>query len=337
MSERLVQTIYLVSASFIIGGAMQYIYKNVFPDKEKDDEQELIRKYLLNTSTLYGQNKPKLWVFLEHERNARDWIRSTFRTSTRLNKGYLYASISSITQHCSDDFHICLIDKSAFPHFIPGYDDARVPDIHKKDYGLAQLLYYYGGLVIPASFICHQSLLPLVQSIKKEAMPFFGEIWGTHRGAPVHESRSTASPLFMGAPKHHPVIKELMASFLPTSQRTTAPIVHPNIWCQDAVLQQRARIIPGQWIGTRDEKGERIQTADLFFQRPIRLVPECLGVLYIESEISRIPKYDEWIRMTEEAVVRDPSAMGDLFRRSMIPTSSTPVSDLITGTGDGLQ
>ena len=49
---------------------------NTFGTKIKDainpnNEDELIRKYLLNDSPLYGYNRPKLWVHSKYEYNAR--------------------------------------------------------------------------------------------------------------------------------------------------------------------------------------------------------------------------------------------------------------------------
>jgi hypothetical protein len=48
------------------------LYKQSF-ETMNNDEYELIRKYLLNDSPLYGFNKPKLWIHTKYEYNARDW------------------------------------------------------------------------------------------------------------------------------------------------------------------------------------------------------------------------------------------------------------------------
>jgi hypothetical protein len=47
------------------------LYKQSF-ETMNNDEYELIRKYLLNDSPLYGFNKPKLWIHTKYEYNARD-------------------------------------------------------------------------------------------------------------------------------------------------------------------------------------------------------------------------------------------------------------------------
>ena len=40
---------------------------------ETNDEYELIKKYLLNDSPLYGHNRPKIWIHTKYEVNARKW------------------------------------------------------------------------------------------------------------------------------------------------------------------------------------------------------------------------------------------------------------------------
>ena len=59
-------------------------FKQAF--EPSNDEYELIRKYLLNDSPLYGFNKPKLWIHSKYELNARKWKSFQSRTSTDLNQ-----------------------------------------------------------------------------------------------------------------------------------------------------------------------------------------------------------------------------------------------------------
>ena len=84
-------------------------------------EDELIRKYLLNESPLYGYNRPKLWLHTKYEYNARKWKSFGSRSSTDLNQPYVHLTIKSIINHCSDDFNVCLIDDDSFSQLIPGW------------------------------------------------------------------------------------------------------------------------------------------------------------------------------------------------------------------------
>ena len=139
----------------IISVASFYSKKMISTMENKDEsEYKLIQKYLLNESPLYGNNKPKIWIHTKYEINARKWKSFHSRNSYDLNQPYIHITIQSIIDYCSDDFHICLIDDDSFSKLIPTWDAplSNMPDPKKSQYrqlGLAQLLYYYGGIIVP--------------------------------------------------------------------------------------------------------------------------------------------------------------------------------------------
>lgn len=314
MSDRVLQTLYFVSASFVIGGAAQYMYKHLFPSTVVDDEYKIIQKYLLNEAPLYSHNKPKLWIYLDYERNERDWIGTSFRSNTRLNKGYLYASISSIVHHCGDDFHVCLIDKTAFAHFIPGFDATTIPEQHLIEYGMLQLLYYYGGVVVPAAFICNQTLLPLYKTAVKENRIFVGERESRRLDASGIKPEIGPSLFFMGGPKNHPTI-QLLSKVI--ASPNTAEI-HPDVWCGRFVTNEHTRdkiiVVPGEWIGTRDANGQTIQTDHLIrTERPISWSSDCLGIAFWDKDFATQHRFARWLQLSETDIRKDPSNLGRAF------------------------
>lgn len=138
-------------------------YTSYIEGGETKDEYELIKKYLLNETPLYGYDKPKLWIHTKYELNARNWKSFQSRTSKDLNQPYLYLTIKSIVLHCSKDFNICLIDDDTFSKLIPSWkiDMNTAPEPKKSQYrelGIAQLLYIYGGMIVPNSFVCLRNL-----------------------------------------------------------------------------------------------------------------------------------------------------------------------------------
>ena len=100
-----------------IAGFMGMHSKQAF--SSSNDEYALIQKYLLNESPLYGFNKPKLWIHSTYEVNSRHWKSFQSRNTTDLNQPYIYLTIQSIIQHCSDDFYICIIDNNSFNKLLP--------------------------------------------------------------------------------------------------------------------------------------------------------------------------------------------------------------------------
>jgi hypothetical protein len=129
------------------------------------DEYEQVKQYLLNQSPLYGYNRPKIWIHTKYEYNSRKWKSFYSRSSYDLNQPYIHLTIKSIINHCGDDFNVCLIDDDSFSKLIPSWDIDMSKTVepvksHLREVGMAQLLYYYGGLVLPNSFICCKNMMP---------------------------------------------------------------------------------------------------------------------------------------------------------------------------------
>jgi hypothetical protein len=153
-----------------------------------DAENELIRKYLLNESPLYGMNRPKLWIHSTYEKNARQWKDFYSRNTTDLNQPYIHLTIKSIINHCGADFNICLIDDETFSKLIPTWEVnmATLSEPHKSTYrevGMLQLLYLYGGIIVPNSFICMQNLAPHLTKILCHQL----NLWEQKKGVPLYK------------------------------------------------------------------------------------------------------------------------------------------------------
>ena len=123
MASKMMQTAYFVAASFIVGVAFQYMYKNFFPSiSESANEEELIQKYLLGEDENLETSKvPILWIYVPYEYNSRNWINFYSRSSFDLNQPYLYLTLKSIINQCKNSFKICIIDYAAFDKLLPGW------------------------------------------------------------------------------------------------------------------------------------------------------------------------------------------------------------------------
>ena len=154
--------------AFVLGLVMiASFFGNKFKQAfEPNDEYDLIKKYLLNESPLYGFNKPKIWVHSKNEINARKWKSFYSRNTTDLNQPYKHLTIMSIINHCGSDFNVCLIDDETFSKLIPTWDIqlstiAEPMRSHLRELGMLQLVYFYGGMVVPNSFLCLKNLIGL--------------------------------------------------------------------------------------------------------------------------------------------------------------------------------
>ena len=129
--------------SILLLFAVGYVYNKFQINVERDDkvhELNIIKKYLLNTQDYFtieqlsSINKPIIWIHIEYDRNLRKWESFGSRSSDELNQDYLYLTLRSIINRCSNDFHIILIDDDSFNKLLEDWnvDLRKVGNIQKE-------------------------------------------------------------------------------------------------------------------------------------------------------------------------------------------------------------
>lgn len=141
----------------------------------------MIKNYLLNESPLYGYNRPKLWIHSKYEINSRKWKDFYSRNTTDLNQDYIHLTIKTIINHCGEDFNICLIDDDSFGKLLPNWDVdlMNMAEPRKSNYramGMAQLIYVYGGMTLPNSFVCLKNLKDFMMNIQQRMLHLYANL-----------------------------------------------------------------------------------------------------------------------------------------------------------------
>ena len=151
---------------FTILIAVMFIYKRLEDKRIREEDvedYENIRKYLLNDD-LGNSTKPILWIHIPYEYNSRNWMSFGSRSFFELNQPYLYLIIKSIIMKCDESFKICLIDDTSFAKLIPEWNinlmSISQPILtNVRQLAMMKLLYIYGGMICPCSFLCMRNLL----------------------------------------------------------------------------------------------------------------------------------------------------------------------------------
>ena len=157
------------------------MYKQKLEKEGELDEILLIKKYLYNESTLANSKKPLLWIHIDFDINARWWQSFNSRNSTCLNQPYLYLTLKSIIDKCSDYFQVVIINDESFEKILPNWNLNlnNLPNplkSHLRELVLMKVLHKYGGVVIPPSFICFQSLESIYKTSTQICDVFVGEL-----------------------------------------------------------------------------------------------------------------------------------------------------------------
>jgi hypothetical protein len=292
-------------------------YANSFKQAfEPNDEYDLIRKYLLNETPLYGYNRPKLWIHSKYEINARKWKDFYSRNSTDLNQPYLHLTIKSILDHCADDFNICLIDDQSFSKLIPTWDIditsvAEPMKSHLRELGMLQLIYYYGGMTVPNSFICKKNLKTMYENGIANGKPFVCENINRTENLLSSSQKKLFAPdtLFMGAKKNDETIQTFIeyAKAQNTKPHFTSEfnfIGNNSKWCLTAIQNNKMNLLGGELIGVKTEENKQVLLEDLMEEAYIKFHPDAVGVYIPADEILIRPKFQWFAVMPSEQLLQ---------------------------------
>ena len=284
-STSIINYIILFSILIVLG----ILYKK-FEDKRLKEEDEYsyqaIQKYLLDDETLAKSKKPILWIHIPYEYNSRKWQSFGSRSSHELNQPYLYLTVRSIINHCDNDFTICIIDDNSFKKLMPEWNvnmdivsDPILSNVRKL--GLMRLLYKYGGVMCPLSFLCIKNLYGLYVKGTRGNKMFVCET--TDRNITSTTFDFYPNLCFCGAPKECPVVQKLI-DFISrtTSSDYTAESVFLgefNRWINTRIQKGQINMIDGTEIGTKTAHGKSIILDDLMSNHYLDIYPNASGIL----------------------------------------------------------
>ena len=306
---------------FFILIVLGFFYKR-FEDKrmreEPGDTYEAIQKYLLDDVTLGKSKKPILWIHVPYEYNSRNWLSFGSRSSFDLNQPYLYLTVRSILKQCDDSFTICIIDDTSFKRLIPGWNInmTTISDpilSNMRMMGLMKLLYIYGGLLCPISFVCLKNLHGLYEKgIRGEKM-FVCE---------TVDRNSTSADLdffpnfsFCGAPRECETVRELCSFIERTASHDytaeTKFLGNYDKWCKQRIENGTMNMIEGVEIGTKTIDERPIILDDLMSNHYLDLYQGTYGILIPADEILNRRKYEWFARLSQKQVMESDTIIGN--------------------------
>jgi len=299
-----------------------------------NDEYKIIQKYLLNDSPLYGYNRPKLWIHTTYDVNSRKWRDFYSRNTMDLNQPYIHLTIKTIINQCGNDFNICLIDDNSFSRLLPSWDIdltnvAEPMRTHFRTLGMMELLYYYGGLVVPNSFVCMKNLKSVYEEGLSNNKPFVSEAVNRTVNLKNQKHKLLFVPdlYFCGAQKNDPTILELV-EYLKKMYRSPHFEMESDFlgtvsqWCLDAAAKDKLQIVGGQVIGVKTEDKTAILLDNLMEEQFLKLSPYCSGIYIPAEEILNRPKFQWFAYLTGEEVIRSNAIIAKYLTSSIVDTNS---------------
>jgi hypothetical protein len=325
------KTLPYVVFGMVVVGVCSFVgnqFKQYFTDMDTRDDYQLVKKYMLDESALYGDNRPKLWVHTKYETNSRKWKNFHSRNTTDLNQPYLYITVQSMINHCGDDFHVCLIDDETFSRLIPTWtiDLSTTPEpmrSYYRDIAMLQLIHRYGGIVVPNSFLCTRSLKPLYEEAVSYKVPFVFE--KRKQQSFTGNKPFVPNVRMIGAVKEDPKIQELIAFM--TSQHThghfsaqTAFLGTIEEWCSTEVDTHAITLVDGNLIGIKTEIGKPILLDDLMSDGFLDIPHDDVlyGILIPSDELLKRPKYQWFSILPYEDAMQAKTILSKYMQASMV-------------------
>ena len=292
------------------------------------DDYGEIKKYLLKDKTLDKSKKPILWIYIPHEYNSRNWLSFGSRSSNELNQPYLYLTVKSIIKNCDESFKIVLIDDGSFNKLIPNWNIniSLLSDPMKcyvRQLAMAKLIYNYGGLNVPISFLCFKDLIGLYNRGINDDTMFVCENYDLN----ITSTNKLFFPNagFTGEKKENETVKQFIDFMEQTiSDDYTAQtkfLGEFDSWCNNKIVKGKMRLIPGTDIGTKTVDDEAVTVETLLGDDYIHFYGKMYGIWIPDKMILKRRHYEWFARMSPEQIFESQFILAKYFVLSLAPDS----------------
>ena len=302
----------------IVLGVLYKRFEDKMSREESSDIHESIQKYLLDDDTLGKSKKPILWIHVPYEYNSRNWLSFGSRSSFDLNQPYLYLTVRSIIKNCDKSFTICIIDDTSFKRLIPGWNInmTSISDpilSNMRMLGMMKLLYIYGGMHCPISFLCLKDLNELyVKGTRGEKMFVCETI---DRNVTSTDVDFYPNLSFCGAPKECETVRELCNFIQRTASHDytadTKFLGEFDKWSKERIHSGKINMIEGVEIGTKTVDEKQIIVDELMSNNYLDLYQGTYGILIPSEEILSRNKFEWFARLSPKQVMESDTIIGN--------------------------
>lgn len=329
-----ITTSYLLAFVFLVAfGILFQKYLEKQARNGEHDNYKDVKQYLLSESSLAKSKKPIMWIYTPYEYNSRDWLSFGSRSSYNLNQPYLNLCVRSVIKHCDESFTICIVDDNSFAKLIPGWNidlsiigDPIVSNV--RQLAMAKLIYNYGGMSVPISFLCFKDLIDMydrgissTNDNKGINKMFVCENVNTNISAT--NNRFYPDTSFIGAKKNTPKLKE----FIDYMQRLISGDYTAQIeflgnfdkWANKNVNNKSINMIPGTDLGVKTLDNKPVLVDDLLGEDYIKLHDGMYGIWIPAAAILKRRNYEWFARLNNEQIFQGKFILAKYFVLAIAP------------------
>lgn len=298
---------------------MGILFKRYQRKYEFDPElkgNDLVKKFLLNDQIIYG--KPNLWIYNKYEKNSRKWDSFYSRSNNNVNKPYIQVCIESIVKYNGDDFNIFIVNDESFSKLLDDWNivlsNVAEPMKEKvRKMGMCKLLYKYGGMYIPRSFLSTCKVKNIYMDGIRNNKMFCVE--SINRSTSQLDNEFTASNVIMGCMKFcdkmNVYINYLHNLVKNDYTKESCILGQENKWLQLECDDYSVNVVNGRLIGIKDIKNEVIGVEDLLGESILSFDKNKVGI-YIDEDILSIRTKLNWFdKISKEEIFKSNTVLGD--------------------------
>lgn len=298
-------------------GVLYERYKKTELQDEDAKNYELVKKYLINDSSLAQSKRPIIWIHMAYDVNARWWPSFSSRNTDCLNQPYKYLTMKSIIDSCGSDFNVCLIDDDSFSKILPGWAvNLRMvaSPIREKirELALARVLHTFGGMLVPNSFACFKNMVDMYEKNTSDDRMFVGEL--VDRNSTSEQVNFFPSTKFMGCHRGCQMMSEYI-QYLESmnSNDYTAQSDFTGAygrWCYEKKMQNKINVIGADCFGAKDSRGKPITIESLMGNSYIDFPSSVIGLYIPDDEILRRTKFQWFARLSAKQALESDTQIG---------------------------
>ena len=326
-SNKNIQTYLLPFGLVLFASLFSNRVKQYF-ELDEDDDYSLVRKYLLNDFQLDGKKRPIIWIYSNYEINSRKWASFHSRNSKEINQPYLVECVQSVINNCGNDFNICLIDDKSFKKLLPKWniDFSSFHGDNKQIYvklGLMKLLYSYGGIILPNSFLCINNLDILHNYMLTQQIPFCFEQQNHSTNMLEFKNQPSFIPgsNVFGSPKENIHISKMIEyyeSILKTQHMTSEHEFIGKLSHYMLKMKNNNELIvfDGDIVGIKNTDGKQIMIEDLLSESYVKFNPDMYGIHIPSEAILQRNKYNWFSVMDIKSILNSNLVIAKYFKIS---------------------
>jgi len=277
-----------------------HIYLNNQSKEEESDFTKIdIDSYFYSDTYIKESKQRKIWIHLPFEKNSRKWSNFGSRTSTDLNLAYMTLCIKSIIDNCGDSYDIIIFDDTNIPQLIDTEIDLlKLSGALKEKYRelcLLQVLYDYGGILVPPSLYLKKSL----KSVDKTDIWYVAELCNQDN---VSYANMHPSTLFTGSNIKNAQLNEYIKYYSEQIKNDFGE--HSLHYNTNYMKNHNINYVDGKIIGVKDKYDKPILLEDLMENKNILLDENNVGLFIPHSQLIKRRKYNWYCSLSAEDTLK---------------------------------